>query len=142
MATSKANATWEGTLKAGRGTMKPANGPDVAFSMGTRFEGAQGSNPEEMIGAALAGCFSMALSAALERAGMTPKSIRTTATVELQKATEGFEIKRIELSTEAQADGGDEAKLLSVAEDTKKSCPVSKALRSVPEITLRAKLVR
>jgi osmotically inducible protein OsmC len=121
--------------------MKPAHGGEVAFSAGTRFQGEAGSNPEEMIGAALAGCFSMALSLGLERAGMTPQSIRTSAKVHLDKDGEGFSITRIELTTEARATGGDEAKFKGVAEETKRGCPVSKALR-VGEITLDAKLVR
>lgn len=106
----------------------------------TRFEGVKGSNPEEMIGAALSGCFSMALSLGLEKAGMTPQSIRTTAKVHLEKEGEGFHIPKIELTTEVKATGGDEAKLKAVAEETKKHCPVSKVLKAA-EITLEAKLV-
>src|SRR5579859_6871524 len=100
MPTSKATATWEGMLKNGRGTMKPEHGPDVPFSVSTRFEGASGSNPEEMIGAALAGCFSMALASGLEKAGITPQTIRSSAQVHLEKSADGFSIPRIELTTE------------------------------------------
>ena len=139
MSISKANATWEGTLKAGRGIMKPENASEVPFSAGTRFEGVKGSNPEEMIGAALAGCFSMALSLGLEKAGMTPQSIQSSAKVHLEKDGDGFTIKRIELSTEARVSGGDVAKFKAVAEDTKQNCPVSKVLRAT-EIVLDAKL--
>lgn len=140
MGYSKASGAWDGTLKAGKGIMKPDNGPEVPFSLATRFEGAKGSSPEEMIGAALSGCFSMALSLGLEKGGMTPVSIRTTAKVHLEKEGEGFHIPKIELTTEVKATGGDEAKLKAIADETKKQCPVSKALKAV-EITLDAKLV-
>jgi osmotically inducible protein OsmC len=141
MAVSKASASWDGDLKSGRGTMKPEHASEIAFSMGTRFEGAPGSNPEEVIGAALAGCFSMALSLGLEKGGMKPESIRTSAKVHLEKVPDGFAIQRIELTNETRASGGDEAKFKQIAEETKKGCPVSKALR-VPEIVLDAKLAR
>lgn len=142
MGISKASATWDGDLKTGRGAMKPDNASEIPFSLGTRFEGVKGSNPEEVIGAALAGCFSMALSLGLEKAGMKPEQIRTSAKVHLEKAGEGFAIKKIELTNETRASGGDEAKFKTVAEETKKACPVSKALAGVPEITLEAKLAR
>jgi osmotically inducible protein OsmC len=139
MSTSNASALWEGSLKDGKGTMKPAHAADVAFSLKTRFEGVPGSNPEEMIGAALAGCFSMALSASLGAAGLTPESIRTTAAVHLDKEGAGFSISKIELSTTAVVPGLDVAKFQTIAEDTKKSCPVSKALAGTT-ITLNAAL--
>jgi len=141
MPTSKANATWEGTLKNGHGAMKPEHGSDVPFTLATRFEGAQGSNPEELVGAALAGCFSMALSLGLEKAGMTPQSIRTSARVHLEKAGDGFAVPRIDLVTEARASGGDEVKFRAVAEETKKGCPISKLL-SAAQVTLEARLVK
>jgi lipoyl-dependent peroxiredoxin len=140
MSISKAHATWDGTLKEGKGVMKPANGAESPFSMGTRFEGKPGTNPEEMIGAALAGCFSMALSLGLQTAGATPRKIKTTSDVKLEKVGDGFSITKIELSTEVEATGIDEAKFQQVAEQTKKGCPVGKALSAV-EIGLRAKLV-
>ena len=93
-----------------------------------------------MIGAALAGCFSMALSGALERAGMTPASIETTARVHLEKDAAGFAIPRIELRTEIRAAGGDEAKLRAIADETKKQCPVGKALAAV-QLTVEAHLL-
>lgn len=139
MSISKANGSWDGSIKTGKGTMKGENAPEIPFSLSTRFEGAKGSNPEEVIGAALSGCFSMALSLALEKAGMTPQSIRTSAQVHLEKEGEGFHIPRIALSTEVRATGGDEAKFKAVADETKKQCPVSKLLRA--EITLEAKLL-
>jgi osmotically inducible protein OsmC len=140
MGISKASAQWDGSIKTGKGVMKPAHGPDVPFSLATRFEGQPGSNPEEMIGAALAGCFSMALSLGLEKAGSPPKSIKTTADVSLDKDGEGFSIKQIALKTEAVVPGLDGAKFKAIAEETKKACPVSKALAGVGNITLDASL--
>jgi osmotically inducible protein OsmC len=141
MSISNATASWEGTIAAGRGTMKPEHGSDVAFSRATRFEGASGSNPEEMVGAALAGCFSMALSVGLEKAGMTPQVIKSSARVHLEKGADGFFVPRIELTTEVRATGGDDATFATVAEQTKKGCPISKLLAAA-EIKLDAKLVR
>jgi osmotically inducible protein OsmC len=140
MSISKANAQWDGTLKAGKGIMKPAHSVEVPFSLGSRFEGQPGSNPEELLGAALAGCFSMALSLSLETAGAPPKAIRTSATVKLDKDGAGFTITAIDLHTEAVVPGLDEAKFQGIAEATKKGCPVSKALASVGSITLKANL--
>jgi lipoyl-dependent peroxiredoxin len=128
MPISKASAHWEGSLKEGRGTMKPANAAEAAFGLGSRFEGQKGSNPEELIGAALSGCFSMALSGALSKAGLTPKSIDTEALVHLDRDGDGFKISRIELSTRAAIPGVDAGKFETIAQETKKSCPVSKAL--------------
>lgn len=141
MPKSNAHAIWEGTLKAGSGTMKPGHAAEIQFSMGTRFEGETGSNPEEVIGAALAGCFSMALSVGLEKAGATPGRIRTSAVVHLERQDEGFAITTIELDTEVEAQGIDNAAFQDVAEETKKGCPVSKALAAVDTITLSARLV-
>jgi osmotically inducible protein OsmC len=140
MPISKATASWDGTLKNGRGTMKPEHAADVPFGFATRFEGAQGSNPEELVGAALAGCFSMALSLGLEKAAMTPQSIRTSARVHLEQTDQGFSIRRIDLVTEARITGGDEAKFRAVAEQTKTACPVGKLMSSA-EITLEARLL-
>ena len=139
MGTSKSSAHWEGSIKEGRGGMKPGHAPEVAFSFGTRFEGQNGSNPEEMIGAALAGCFSMALSASLGRAGLNPRSVSTSASVVLDKVEGGFGITRIELDTTAKVPGAEPAQFQTIAEETKKTCPVSKALAGT-SITLRAKL--
>ena len=140
MPTSKASATWEGPLSTGRGTMKPEHASDIPFSRATRFEGAQGSNPEEVVGAALAGCFSMALSLGLEQAGAPPRVIRTTADVRLDKDGDGFAIAAIELTTQAVVPGLDPAKFQAIAEATKKACPVSKALAGVRNISLKASL--
>jgi len=140
MGISHAKSTWSGTLEAGQGAMQPANGPEVPFSLVTRFEGKKGSNPEEMIGAALSGCFSMALSKALADAGMTPERIETSAKVHLEKDIVGFAIPKIELRTEVRASGGDQAKLTAIATETKSLCPVGKALGAVP-VTVEAVLV-
>jgi osmotically inducible protein OsmC len=139
MSISGAKAQWEGGLKDGHGSMSPAHAADVPFSLGTRFEGKQGSNPEEVIGAALAGCFSMALSAGLGQAGLSPRVIRTEAKVHLEKDGPGFKIAKIELETTAEVPGVDAAKFSAIADETKKGCPVSKALAGTT-ITLQAKL--
>jgi osmotically inducible protein OsmC len=139
MSISKASARWENSLKDGRGVMKPANAGEVPFTLGTRFQGERGSNPEEMIGAALAGCFSMALAAALGRAGAAPERIETSADVHLDKDGDAFKIAKIELTTTAKVAGVDAAKFDGIAQETKKTCPVSKALTGTT-ITLKASL--
>jgi osmotically inducible protein OsmC len=140
MLKSKATANWTGTFKRGAGTMKPATAAEIPFSAGTRFESQQGSNPEELVGAALAGCFSMALSVGLEQGGATPTAIRTSAEVTLEKRDDGFTITHIHLDTEVEADGIEEDAFQEVAKNTKASCPVSKALAAVESITLDARL--
>ena len=139
MGISKASAQWDGGLKDGKGVMKPAHAPEAPFSLGTRFEGQPGSNPEELIGAALAGCFSMAFSVTLEKNGLKPQHIRSSADVHLDKQGEGFAITTIDLSTEVTVAGLDDAKFQELAAETKKNCPVSKALGGV-QINLKAKL--
>jgi osmotically inducible protein OsmC len=139
MGVSKASAEWTGGLKDGKGSMKPAHAGDVGFSLGSRFEGQPASNPEELIGAALAGCYSMALTAALERAGHKPASVRTSADVTLEKLPDGFSITGIALNSQASVPGVDAAQFQQIAEETKKTCPVSKALAATP-ITLSASL--
>lgn len=141
MPTSKAEAVWSGTLKDGNGRMRLGSGAfEGAYSFKTRFEGEPGANPEELIGAAHAGCFSMALSAGLGKAGFDPKRIETKAKVHLEKVGEGFGITRIELACEAEVGGIEEKQFQEQAQDAKKNCPVSKALTGV-EITLNAKLL-
>ncbi len=141
MPTRKAEAIWEGGLKDGRGTMKMESGAyEGKYSFGSRFEQDPGTNPEELIAAAHAGCFSMALSGALGRSGFTPERVQTTAKVHLGKVDGGFAITRIDLATEASVPGIDEAAFQEHAEGAKKGCPVSKALAGV-EIHLEAKLV-
>jgi osmotically inducible protein OsmC len=111
-----------------------------AYSFSSRFEEGTGTNPEELIGAAHAGCFSMALAAALGRNGFTPKRVSTSANVHLNKGADGFAINQIELVTEAEVPGIDAAKFQEIADGAKKGCPVSKALAGT-EIKLDAKLV-
>lgn len=140
MSISKATATWEGGFKTGKGSMKPAHAEAALFSVASRFEGHGNSNPEELIGAALAGCFSMALSVGLEGAGFAPVKIDTSAAVKLEKVGEGFSITGIELHTVAAIPGITAEKFQEIALATKKGCPVSKALSAVGNITLDAKL--
>ncbi|MCX6374916.1 MAG: OsmC family protein [Armatimonadetes bacterium] len=135
-------AQWEGNLREGRGTLKLGSGAlDCAYTFASRFEQGQGTNPEELIAAAHAGCFSMALSAMLSGAGHTPKRVHTTAKVHIEKVGEGFEITKIELESEADVPGIDDATFQQFAQQAKVGCPVSKALAAVPVITLDAKLV-
>ena len=141
MATSTAEAVWEGNLKDGKGTMKLGSGAfNGAYSFRTRFEGAPGTNPEELIGAAHAGCFSMALSAGLGKAGFTPARIKTSAKVHLEKVGEGFKITRIQLTSEAAIPNITEAQFKEQAEGAKKGCVVSRALAGVSTINLKATL--
>jgi osmotically inducible protein OsmC len=140
MAISKASASWQGGFKDGKGTMKGGHAPEAAFTAGTRFEGQPGSNPEELVGAALAGCYSMALTLALEKGGMKPARVDTTAEVKLERLESGFTITGIELVTKANVPGGDAAKFQQIAEETKKGCPVSKVLAAT-KISLSASLV-
>jgi len=141
MARRTGSAVWEGTLKEGRGTMKLGSGAfEGPFSFLSRFESGKGTNPEELIGAAEAGCFSMALALNLEKAGHPAKRVNTTATVKLEPDAGGFKITSIDLKTEADVPGMDEAKFREQAELTKKSCPVSVALAGT-QINLDAKLV-
>ncbi len=135
-----AQARWEGKLKAGQGFLKLGSGAfQGAYSFGSRFENASGTNPEELIGAAHAGCFSMALSLQLEQAGYAPKEIVTNAEVQFQKTAEGFRITDILLSTEAIVPEIDAETFRKQAETAKQNCPVSKALS--PEISVKLKAV-
>lgn len=141
MAVRQARARWDGSITAGKGTMALGSGAfEGPYSFASRFEDGAGTNPEELIGAAHAGCFSMALAAALGRAGFEPRSVRTTADVHLVKAEAGFAIPRIELRTEAEVPGIDAARFQEIAAGAKAGCPVSKALAGV-EIGLDARLV-
>jgi lipoyl-dependent peroxiredoxin len=141
MAIRTAKAQWDGTLQEGKGTMSLGSGAfSGAYSFSSRFEEGTGTNPEELIGAAHAGCFSMALSAALGKNGFTPRRVSTSANVHLTKGAEGFSINQIELNTEAEVPGIDPAKFQEIADGAKKGCPVSKALAGT-EIKLDAKLV-
>ena len=141
MAVRTSEAEWQGNLAEGKGTMKLGSGAyQGQYSFKSRFESGTGTNPEELIGAAHAGCFSMALSHGLSQAGHTPKRVHTTAKVHLDKAEGGFAITRIELDCEAEVPGIDEATFRQQAEAAKTNCPVSKALAAT-QITLNAKLL-
>jgi osmotically inducible protein OsmC len=136
-----ASATWNGSLKEGNGSFKGSSGAiQGSYSFGTRFENSPGTNPEELIAAAHAACFSMALSAGLGKNGFNPTRVSTTAAVSIDKVETGFKITKIKLTTEASVPGVDPAKFQEIATATKAGCPVSQALSAVP-IELEAKLV-
>ncbi len=142
MPTRQSEAEWSGDLKQGTGKMKLGSGAySGSYSFKSRMENGAGTNPEELIAAAHAGCYSMALSAMLSGAGNVPERIHTTAKVSFNPVEGGFAITKIELITEAKIPGIDNEKFQKIAADAKKGCPVSKALAAVPEITLSAKLL-
>jgi osmotically inducible protein OsmC len=142
MAKRTASAVWTGTLKEGNGKVKLGSGAfEGQYSFASRFEEGTGTNPEELIGAAHAGCFSMALAAGLTKAGHNPTRINTNASVSLEKVGEGFKITTIELTTEAEVPGIHEQAFLEFAESAKKNCPVSQALAGT-EIKLNATLIK
>src|ERR1700682_3703567 len=131
MPTRTANAVWEGNLTEGKGTMKFGGGAfDGQYSFSSRFEEGTGTNPEELIAAAHAGCFSMAFSAQLGEAGLTPESIKTTAIVTLEKLADGFAIPEIELDCVARVPNADEAAVKTAAENAKAGCPISKLFKA------------
>ncbi len=141
----KSTARWQGDGLHGKGALTTQSGvfKDQPYSFQTRFQsedGKAGTNPEELIGAAHAGCYAMALSFALSDAGHAPEELRVTAGVDLQKVEGGFAIKAIALELEARVPGIDKAKFEALAEGAKKGCPVSKALAATP-ITLSTKLL-
>ncbi len=139
MSVRSAEATWLGTLKEGSGTMKLGSGLyEGPYTHASRFASGPGTNPEELIGAAHAGCFSMFLSALLTGQGFTPTRIHTTAKVHLEA---GPTITRIELDCAAEVPGLEAEALAEIAAEAKAKCPVSKALAAVEEITLSARLV-
>lgn len=142
MPVRSADAVWEGTLREGAGTMKMLSGAyEGEYSFGSRFEEGEGTNPEELIAAAHAGCFSMALAAGLGGAGYSPQRVSTTADVHLTQVENGFRITRIHLKTEAEVPDIDEEAFQEQAEQAKEGCPISQALAAVDEITVEAKLV-
>lgn len=141
MAERKATAEWNGTLKEGSGKIALGSGLfEGAFSFSTRMEDEPGTNPEELLGASLAGCYAMALNATLEKEGKPARSVHTEAKVHFGKDDAGFKIGRIDLTADAEIDGIEDAEFQTIAENVKKTCPVSKAL-AVP-IELTATLVR
>jgi lipoyl-dependent peroxiredoxin len=139
MPTRKASAAWNGGLKGGNGSYKGESGIAGAYSFGSRFENAGGSNPEELLAAAEAACYSMALSGALEKNGTPPTKVETSAACTVEKGDQGFTITRITLDVTASVPNLDDATFQRIAKETKDGCPVSRALRAV-EIQLRAKL--
>jgi osmotically inducible protein OsmC len=140
MPARKSDARWEGSLKEGKGTMRLGSGAfEGPYSFPSRFEDGTGTNPEELLGAAHAGCFSMALSGQLSKNETPPESVETTATVHLEPKDGGFAITKIELKTVAVVPGLDDATFQELANNAKTGCPVSKALTGT-EITLDATL--
>ncbi len=137
---SKGNAQWQGDLKGGSGTFAAGDGITGSYSFKSRFEDGDGANPEQLIGAAHAACFSMALSNALAEAGTTADSVDTTSVVTLQMVDGAPTITKIELTTVGRVPGLDDAAFQAAAQDAKENCPVSKALAGVPEMTLQASL--
>ncbi|MBB4018481.1 osmotically inducible protein OsmC [Chelatococcus caeni] len=134
------SAVWSGGLKDGRGALSTQSGAlkDYPYGFSSRFEGVAGSNPEELIGAAHAGCFTMALSLILGEAGLTAERMETTAKVTLEQADGGFSIPAVHLTLKARIPGADDAKFQELAAKAKANCPVSKLLKA--EITLDATL--
>jgi osmotically inducible protein OsmC len=141
MPTRNAQARWTGTIKDGDGTMKMESGWEGKYSFATRFEQEPGTNPEELIGAAHAGCLSMAMSLGFTEAGYQPEFIETDANVTVEDVGNGPEITKIELSTHANIPGIDQEEFDKIAADSVANCPVSKALKSVGEINFEAHLV-
>jgi osmotically inducible protein OsmC len=133
MPTRRAHAVWEGGLQGGKGTFEGESGAiSTSYSFGSRFQDAGGSNPEELLAAAEAACYSMALSAGLEKAGHAPTRVRTDASCTIDKVGDGFKITGIKLKVRAQVPGMDAEAFRQAAEATKTGCPVSQALSAVP----------
>ena len=142
MPTRNASAVWNGDLFKGAGNVKLGSGAyEGQYNFSSRFESGTGTNPEELLGASHAACFSMALSAGLGKAGFTPTRVSTTAKVTVDKVGEGFKITKIQLATEAAVPNIDDAKFQEIANATKTGCPISQALSAVP-MELDARLVR
>src|SRR5215469_15355381 len=136
----KASALWRGGLKDGKGTISTDSGTlkDTQYSFSTRFENGVGTNPEELIAAAHSGCFAMAFSAELGKAGLTPESIAATATVSLEKTNEGFTVTESHLDVTAKVPGADRAKVTEIANAAKAGCPISRLLKA--KVTMDLKL--
>jgi osmotically inducible protein OsmC len=136
----KASAHWQGSLKDGKGTISTESGvlEKAQYSFSTRFDEGKGTNPEELIGAAHAGCFSMAFSAELGKAGLTPDSIATTATITMEKTDAGFTVVESHLDVTAKVKGADKAKVLEIANAAKAGCPISRVLNA--KVTMDAQI--
>jgi lipoyl-dependent peroxiredoxin len=142
MTVRKGSAEWRGDLASGSGTITVGDGVfRGAYSYGSRFEDAEGTNPEQLIAAAHAGCFTMALSNILSGAGHAPESVRTNALVHLRNIEGVLSLARIDLDAEGRVSGIDDQQFEEYAEQAKATCPVSRALAGVPEIVVTAKLV-
>ncbi|MBI1796332.1 MAG: OsmC family protein [Candidatus Eisenbacteria bacterium] len=137
---SRASAVWTGDLKSGKGTMSAASGvlANAAYTFATRFEGKAGTNPEELIAAAHAGCFSMALSAELGRAGLSPERVETAAVVTLDTVDGKPTVTKSHLTVKAKVPGADRAKFMEIANGAKAGCPISRLLKA--EVTMEATL--
>lgn len=140
MLTRKASAQWKGSIARGSGTMVVA-GQTLDYSVPSRFESGEGTNPEELIGAAHAGCFAMALSATLTRAGHEPRQLDTSAAVSIAKEDAGWTVKRIDLTVRGDVPGITAEQFADYAAEAKANCPISRALGAVEEVTLDAALV-
>jgi osmotically inducible protein OsmC len=137
----KASAVWKGTIKEGKGAISTESGvlSSTQYSFSTRFENGKGTNPEELIAAAHAGCFTMALSGQLTSAGFTPESLETTAAVTMDKLDAGWTITKVHLDVTARVPGADQAAFDTAAANAKAGCPISRLLKA--EITMTAKLI-
>lgn len=133
----KASALWQGGLKDGKGSISTESGvlDQTQYSFGTRFESGKGTNPEELVGAAHAGCFSMAFSAELGKAGLTPESIHTTATITMEKTDAGFTVTESHLDVTVKIPGADKAKVDAIANAAKAGCPISRLLNAKISLT-------
>lgn len=140
MPTRKASATWQGGIMKGTGSFRGQTGLGGSFSFGSRFQDEVGSNPEELLAAAQAACFSMALSGNLERAGFAPTKIETDAACTVEKAGDGFKITKMLITTTATVPGLEDAKFQEIATATKEGCPVSTALKNNVQLDLDARL--
>lgn len=137
-----ASAAWQGSLKEGKGKISTQSGvlKDSQYSFSTRFENGIGTNPEELIAAAHAGCFTMALSAQLTNANLTPESLETTAAVTLERTDAGPTITKIKLTTKAKVPGADKAAFDKAAQEAKNNCPISRLFKNNTEVSLDATL--
>jgi osmotically inducible protein OsmC len=140
MPTRTASAKWEGGLKGGKGSFKGTTGLGGAYSFSSRFENGEGSNPEELLAAAEASCFSMALSANLEKNGTPPTSVETTARCTIEKVNDANTITKMELEVRAVVPNLDQESLQRFADQTAQTCPVSRAIRGNVQITANARL--
>jgi osmotically inducible protein OsmC len=141
MPTRQATAVWQGGLQKGNGTFKGQTGIAGQYNFSSRFENGAGSNPEELLAASHAACYSMALSNGLEKAGFTPTQVETEAACTIEKVGEGFKITKMQLTSRAKVPNIDDAKFQAIAAATKEGCPVSGALKNNVQIDLTASLV-